>query len=263
MKRTILSGLAIAALLIGGGAAFAADLAVKSAPPPAPVPVNSWTGFYFDVAAGWQRNSYNWNTDFPGGPFTSSWSSSQTDGSLAGHIGYQQQFGWVVAGLEIGALRGWNNNFNTGAVSAVAGTPTPCGFAGAGLACQNALDSVSTFGGKLGVAWNDWLIYGVGGRAFNANLKSRLVTPAGLNFDQWAPQSTTGWYAGGGFDYMLLKTRLIDLIGGVEYEHINLGSIEQFAQNQGFAPGTFQHSTSAKVDAVWGKLTVKWNPLGN
>jgi len=47
---------AVAALI--GAPAFAADMAVK-APPPAPAPVYSWTGWYVGLNAGytWNRNT--------------------------------------------------------------------------------------------------------------------------------------------------------------------------------------------------------------
>ena len=112
------------------------------------------------------------------------------------------------------------------------------------------------------MAWNDWLVYGVGGAAFGANLNSQTVSPLGVVFGQSAPQSDKGWYAGAGFDYMLFKTRLLDMLVGLEYEHVNLGTIQTFSSLDGFLPGGNQHTLNAKEDVVWAKLTVKWNPLG-
>ena len=34
----------------------------------------------------------------------------------------------------------------------------------------------------------------------------------------------SGWYAGGGFDYMVHKGPLVDVILGLEYQHYDVGS---------------------------------------
>src|SRR5271170_5451457 len=260
MKRTILGGLAISALLIGASVANAADMPLKAAPPPAPV--NSWTGFYMDVEAGWQNDRYNWNWNATP-PVTGAvpFSLSASSGSIGGHMGYQQQFGWLVVGGEFGAFESGTHK-QASVAGTGAGSGLPCAITGAGFTCQTSIGSVSTAGGKLGVAWNDWLAYGVGGAAFGANLNSQTVSPLGVVAGQSAPQSDKGWYAGAGFDYMLLKTRLLDMLVGLEYEHVNLDSIQTFSSLDGFHPGGNQHTLSAKEDVVWAKLTVKWNPLG-
>ena len=58
MKR-LLTYLATAAMLLTPFAAHSADLAVK-APPPPPVPVFSWTGFYIGANIGGAWASNNW-----------------------------------------------------------------------------------------------------------------------------------------------------------------------------------------------------------
>ncbi|HWX82136.1 MAG TPA: hypothetical protein VNZ48_00940, partial [Xanthobacteraceae bacterium] len=70
MKRISLSIIGISGLLIAAplSTASAADMALK-APPPAPAPIFSWTGFYIggQVGAAWGRD--NGNIDNPGIPF--------------------------------------------------------------------------------------------------------------------------------------------------------------------------------------------------
>jgi hypothetical protein len=46
-----------------------------------------------------------------------------------------------------------------------------------------------------------------------------------------------GWYAGGGFDYMVHKGPLVDVILGVEYQHYDVGSERAFCVNP-CNPGT-------------------------
>ena len=47
----------------------------------------------------------------------------------------------------------------------------------------------------------------------------------------------TGWYAGGGFDYMVHKGPLVDVLLGLEYQHYDVGSKNAFCFNPGCNPG--------------------------
>ena len=138
MKRNVLNG--IAALLVSASAAYAADMSV---PPPAPpVPVNSWTGFYFDVALGWQQNAYNWTWNNPAALAAGAGAvgmPSTNGGSIGGHIGYQQQFGWLLAGVEIGGANSTNAPWSTSVPSVGV---LPCGLAT--LACSATVGATYT-----------------------------------------------------------------------------------------------------------------------
>jgi hypothetical protein len=87
----------------------------------------------------------------------------------------------------------------------------------------------------------------------------------GILFDVTEPNGrTTGWYAGGGVDYMLSQSRLLDMIIGIEYEHVDLGSHLLLSSVPAFlsftAGNAFNRNISATEDIVWGKITVKFNP---
>jgi outer membrane immunogenic protein len=62
MKKVAITT-AVAALI--AARAFAADMPVK-APPPAPVPVYNWTGFYTGLNAGWSWGKQDTTVNFPG-----------------------------------------------------------------------------------------------------------------------------------------------------------------------------------------------------
>ena len=47
----------------------------------------------------------------------------------------------------------------------------------------------------------------------------------------------TGWYAGGGFDYMVHKGPLVDVMLGLEYQHYDVGSKNAFCVQPGCNPG--------------------------
>jgi outer membrane immunogenic protein len=63
MRNKLISSLAGAVFsFAASGLAAAADMAVK-APPPAPAPVSSWTGWYVGVNTGWIGSSDPVNTN--------------------------------------------------------------------------------------------------------------------------------------------------------------------------------------------------------
>jgi opacity protein-like surface antigen len=263
--RTLLAGaLALCALAAAdhGTSAFAADMAVKA--PSAPVAATNWTGLYLDTAVGWQQSSYRWNYDASTLPGIAPFSMSSTDAVMGGHIGYQQQFNWLVIGGEFGGSATFRNRFATSIPTPSPGAP-PCAF-GTGAQCQASVGSVMTAGGRLGVAWKDVLIYGVGGSAFDASIASRAVFN-GSGIEYSSSRGANGYYAGGGVDYMLTRTNVGDWIIGVEYEHIGLRNVQLFSSSNAFSPCAPGHNCAervigAKEDIVWGKLTVKFNPLG-
>jgi outer membrane immunogenic protein len=132
-----------------------------------------------------------------------------------------------------------------------------------GQQCQTLIGDVMTAGGKLGVDWGNWLVYGVGGWA-RGEVHSQITSTPIASGDTTNGPRYSGWYAGGGFDYMFASTRLFDFIAGVEYEHIDLGTqlqLSSLASPFVFAIGNpFNRTVSATEDIVWGKLTVKFNP---
>ncbi len=65
--------------------------------------------------------------------------------------------------------------------------------------CQARLSSFQTAGGKAGVAWQDWLAYGVGGFAWGST-PSQSFFPGGAIADVTTTPTHHGWYAGAGFD---------------------------------------------------------------
>ncbi|HLN37597.1 MAG TPA: hypothetical protein VK337_07425 [Xanthobacteraceae bacterium] len=75
-----------------------------------------------------------------------------------------------------------------------------------------------------------------------------------------------GWYAGAGVEYVLMNGDVFDLIGGLEYQHIDLGTQPQlssldFPPFSACPPGFNCRSISAKVSLVRVRLTVKLNPV--
>jgi len=255
--RILTLGLALAAT----GPALASGLSpTTGAASPANATATDWSGFYLDGDAAWLRKPYTWNTDYAGPNFNSTFGLANSEVGLGGHLGYQRQFGWLVIGGETGIFTSFGDRFAS-VTSPGTGAGLTCGLAFPGQMCQARVGAVLTYGGKLGVAWSDWLLYGVGGGAVGS-LRSQInLVGAGLapGLADYTPSaSASGWYVGGGVDYMLVKSKSFDVIVGVEYEHVELGPVQEYSSNNGFGAGYDQRALSAKVDAVLGKVTVKF-----
>jgi outer membrane immunogenic protein len=190
---------------------------------------------------------------------------SLSQASVVAHLGYQQQFGWLVVGGEAGTFGAIGGQKFASVTSDGAAITGPCA-SGAGLKCQASVTPGALVGGKLGVDWGDWLVYAVGGGAFRSNIATHV---SGIATDTGAPTGAHGWYAGAGFDYMLYKSKGFDVIAGVEYQHLKLDSVAECSVNNagivGGCPGV--SAAAARIvsdadDAVWATLTLKFNPFG-
>jgi outer membrane immunogenic protein len=262
-KKLLLALAAFAALT--GTPVLAADMPIKAAAPPPPVaeaPAD-WTGFYLDADLGWQYESFQWFfLNVAPGAGEVPFSLSQGSGIAAGHVGYQQQFGWLVVGAEYGAATPTGTRFAS--VISGGGAPgVPCQTAVAGNQCQVRLGDFQTAGGKAGVAWQDFLAYGVGGFAWGST-PSQTFFPNAVIADTTMAPTHHGWYAGAGVDWMAVKTRLVDVILGVEYEHVDLDTRLQTSSADNFSPnGITARTIGAKTDIAWAKLTLKFNPFAH
>ena len=78
----------------------------------------------------------------------------------------------------------------------------------------------------------------------------------------WEPGAarSTGWYAGGGFDYMVHKGPLVDVILGLEYQHFDLDSHEAFRNPA--ATRCKGDDLGATGDLVRARLTIKTQGYG-
>jgi outer membrane immunogenic protein len=176
--------------------AYAADMAVKYAPPPPVAPSYNWTGFYIGGHAG-----YGWGeagatpTGIVGllvDPFT-----TDNDGWLAGvTFGYNYQFGRIVLGYE--GEWSWsdingsaNPNFLFGLVPGATVTGT----------YQN--NWIFTSATRLGVAYDTLLIYGKAGVAWANNdySVSASVPALGFNYGSTISETEIGWLVGGGVEW--------------------------------------------------------------
>jgi outer membrane immunogenic protein len=248
--------LAATLLALGFTNAVAADLPVK-APPVVAVEYN-WSGIYGGINAGWIEDHFRWNYTNPS-PATccAPFSTTRDDWFVGAHLGAQYQFNHFVLGIEGAIMKAADDFTNTIGCVAPNSLTTGCGM---------RRDTIYTAGGRLGYAWDKWMVFGTGGWAWST-VNSRLTTPFPpfLVFDQTSVRYNDGWYAGVGFEYMLFKGPLVDVIVGAEYQHIDLGTKLHLSSLDGFSacpPGVNCRNISATEDLVRARLSLKWNPWG-
>ncbi|MGH1569622.1 outer membrane protein [Methylobacterium sp. P31] len=224
MKKLLTSLTAFTALT---AAASAADLPRRAAPPPVftPVPVFTWTGFYFGFNAGYgfdaSNNRANGFVQTPGNPVAIGpngafvpriltpgsslvYSRNNNEGfSGGGQIGYNWQLtpgSGVVVGFEADAQyldfgRRRQSFLLTGAPGPAFGAFVPVD----GL--LSTLDFFGTVRGRLGYAFDRTLFYATGGFAYATGDQGARV--AFQNFAGNRSDFVTGWTVGGGIEYAL------------------------------------------------------------
>jgi outer membrane immunogenic protein len=206
IKKLLLASAATALLT---GAASAADLPRRAAPPPVftPVPVFTWTGAYFGINAGYAFDASSRNTGsafavpFPyaaPGTVATFRNRSQDGFSGGGQIGYNWQLtpgSGVVFGVEADAQyldfgRNRNSAFISGALAPGYYVTDPRGL--------SSLDFFGTVRGRLGYAFDRTLVYGTGGFAYGSGSADRSF--GGFRGND---SFRTGWAVGGGIEYAL------------------------------------------------------------
>jgi outer membrane immunogenic protein len=195
MKRVLLAAAAIAASF--SGTASAADLRARARPVPAVAAFYNWTGCYVGGnGGGWWANRRFSNDGFGfnnGNDHTAS-------GGLGGvQAGCNYQIGALVLGVQ--------GDWDWGSVSEDDGR---------GIAFPFFMDhwnakSLGSVTGRVGYAWNRFLLYAKGGGAW---LRTDFnFQTAGVVFS--TSQTRSGWTVGIGGEYAFLDW----LTGFVEYDH--------------------------------------------
>jgi outer membrane immunogenic protein len=225
MKRLLLTTVSALAL-ISARPGLAADLGTRmpvKAPVAAPLPAFSWTGCYLGghVGWGWGRKTFadTPNSDLVGF-FTGGAQQSQdvdTDGFLGGgQVGCDYQFtsNWVI-GVE--------GNFSWADISGSATVPFDLGD----TSFDAKTDWLASVTGRLGYAWDRWLLYAKGGPAW-AHDKYNINTYLGT----WAASETrSGWTVGGGLEWAFANNWSAKL----EYQYYDFGSRDLNFFNPGFS----------------------------
>ncbi len=211
------------------------------------LPAFSWTGFYAGLNGGWTRESFNWRYTNPVPPTIQGANTSfDRDNAIVGiHGGYNLQWNWLVLGAEASLSTPTGGNF----ASSIPGCVSV-----AGSLCQARMSTLVTAGGRLGLAYNNWLFYGSGGWA-SANAATRELTVPPAVFDTSQAHRHDGWYAGGGVEWAFLSS----LIFGVEYLHVDLNTRYHASSADLFGPsppGVNGRNLSPSMDIVRARLSL-------
>ena len=199
----------LVSLLIAGGAS-AADLPRRAAPPlPPALPVFTWTGFYVGANAGYGfRGGSSTYTDATYGTVTESGGRGGFVGG--GQIGYNYQLtpgsGWVL-GAEADFQ---GTGFGRRGDGTIGSTPY--------YSVAPSLDWFGTVRGRLGYAFDRWLVYGTGGFAYGGGSRSSYASA----YPYTLPGTTrTGYAVGGGVEYAF--TQKISAKVEALYMHLGRG----------------------------------------
>ncbi len=218
--KTILGTIALAAL---STSALAADLPSRRAPPvfapPPPVTAFSWTGYYIGANAGYAFDTDHTFNTFGNTPGQVATIANGTRPALVrdrssgftggGEIGYNYQFansayfggtGGVVVGIEADA--------------AYDGPASNTNIVSGGLLSQfhSRTEFVGTVRGRLGYAFQNFLVYGTGGFAY-AGVRDNVnfFNTVGLNtFSGNRNTIRTGYSFGGGVAYAIPTTSFLN-----------------------------------------------------
>ena len=211
MKRP-LKYLASAAMLLSPLAAHSADLAVK-APPPPPVPLFSWTGFYIgaNIGGAWADN--NWTDSL----FLTNFTNNRSVFIGGGQIGGNYQIGNFVIGGEWDFDWAANNNNNSAAVF----------IPGVGnVVVTNNNRWITTVAARFGWAVDHLLLYakaGGGWVGYNNLTVTNLTTGVSLTCGTILTNcgnNSGGWLVGAGFEYAFTNNWTLKF----EYDYLGLGN---------------------------------------
>ena len=239
MKKLLLR---TAILLATATGASAADLSPAYKAPPPYVPAWTWTGFYggVNLGGGWARGTETGTVTGLGSISTSTTFSGVIGGA---QLGYNWQASSFVFGLEAD-VDGSGQSVTFGCVAF-------------GAACgASVTDRVNAFGtarGRLGVAFDRWLVYATGGFSWQNVSRTATATVPGILSATATTSATRGGYAvGAGIEGALWG----NWIGGVEYLYLDTGT---WTANS-ITVGAFTATESLRLQnsVVRGRLSYKF-----
>ena len=219
LRRAACGALALAAT----ASVVLADGMPRASLKDAPAPTINWQGIYIGGHAGIATGDTQGDitglttTDF-----------NLNGGVYGGQVGYNWQRGVAVLGIE-GSLSQSTIQGNTACLVV--------------FDCKRDVDWVATLTGRVGMAFNHTLLYGMAGVAWgdvNTN-----VSIAGVPLLSGS-ESHAGWVAGFGMEQMLLAR----ISFRVEYAHIDLGSEDHQLSFVGGGGPALTDKVHIKMDTI-------------
>jgi outer membrane immunogenic protein len=215
MQRQFLAGVALAVM---AGSAFAADMPLKAV---APVALYDWSGTYIGgvIGGAWGTNDISDPGlgivgTLIGVPVIQTNNPSGFIGGIEG--GSRYQFGKLVVGWEGDITWGSLNNTSTTTFTSplVAGIPFS-------RSITTDTKWVATAVSTLGIAHNNWLLYGKAGVAWeNVNYTDNWAVAGIPLFGGTGSDNRTGWTVGTGLEWAFYQ----NWSAKVEYDYLDFGT---------------------------------------
>jgi len=220
MKTHLKAALA-SLLILGAGAAAAADLPSTKYLPNAPLlpAFYNWTGVYVGGQIG-----YSWGTDTTtellsaNRMFINAFEYHPESAIGGAHAGFNYQMGSIVLGVE-GDVEGMNARSGFHDPSRVRSPNDPGGLV------RVSQDWQASVRARIGYAFDRFMIYGTGGAAFTELSYSYFNPLAGIG--EGGTFSRTGWTAGGGINYAITD----NVILGAGYRYTDYGKFDYVASS--------------------------------
>ena len=253
MKNFFFGSIALMAMI--AAPAGAAELPLEAAPPLAAA-YYDWSGVYLGFNAGGARYDVTHHFPTPGAT-TPDVTTGDSDGIFGFHAGAQWQWGAWVVGAEVARIACIEHECRSRSDV----LPVALGF-DENTFGEHKIQNLLTAGPRLGYAWDRLLVFATGGwaRADLMNTHCSTITNicGPLGPGNGVSSNNNGWYAGGGFDYVIHKGVLVDVILGAEYQHFDLNGARAFCVNPACAPAAVRDfNLSAMGDLVRARLTFK------
>jgi outer membrane immunogenic protein len=235
------------------------------APEPAPPPLlpYPWVGFYAGGVDGFGWGTTSGNSHDTAGIFTvqNSFDRSGFSGGLQAGYNWMASPNWVI-GLEGDiAVANIKNSF--------ADIGTPLGDS----RTVSTLNAIGTVRGRVGYAWNNFLIYATGGAAFVEIDNTRTIITSSIGSGAlngaYAISNTgnVGWAAGGGVEWAFWPSLWPNLTAKLEFLFIDVNSGHNYfySYTTGTAPNTvtttvgYHSSFETQLDTVRGGFSYHFN----
>jgi outer membrane immunogenic protein len=234
MNKIIIATAAFVVLTTGR--AMAADMPVPYGAP-APIPIYNWTGFYVGahIGGGWNGNDWfeDGTTSGSGGFAPPGFQDGTVNASgflAGGQAGFDYQTGWAVWGIQ--ADGSWADiKGSAGCFGEVFGTTQ---------SCNQSVHALGTITGRVGLAYNNFLVYFLSGAAWEHEQLQNTCAGCGPPPTVSVSDLTWGWTIGVGFEYAFAR----DWSAFLQYNFIDFGT-----RDLSFG-GSFSENIAENVNVV-------------
>jgi outer membrane immunogenic protein len=217
----------------------------------------NWTGLHISLSAGYAFDGHDPDYSFNNVPagqvalLPTGADLTSNGGLVGGALGYDVDLHGVVVGLE-GDIS-WTNFGDDGLISVPANTVI--GMPPLKFATNYKLDWISTLRGRIGVPFQDLLVYGTGGLAFADVSMDSSVTVGDPPIGSLVGSTETtkvGWTLGGGAELALCDNITVK----AEALYFDLGSISLNAAPSPSLMTTSSKDVVQKIEGIIGRAGI-------